>query len=211
MIITHPGHAMFLLETDSGVRIVTDPVDEESGYSVAPLAADIVTVSHGHHDHACVEKVTGDPMIVREAGVSTLDDVRVTCVPSWHDREQGAKRGPNLLTLIEADGLRVAHLGDLGHLPTPEQLSALKPVDVLMIPVGGFFTIDAAEAKKTAELLAARVIIPMHYRTDATASWPIAPVENFLALYPAERVSRQKLLRVTAGDLACQKQVVVLD
>ena len=110
---------------------------------------------------------------------------------------------------IHAEGVSAVHLGDLGHLPTPEQCMLLGHADVLMIPVGGFFTIDASTARETAKLLQARVILPMHYKTRANGDWPIAPVEEFTGLYdtPAEELD---LLRVAEGDLMCQPEVAVL-
>ncbi len=209
MIITCIGHAEFLLELENGMRLVTDPYDDACGYPVLPVQADAVLVSHQHHDHNAISHVRGYTQAVDAAGLHTLaPDVRVTAVPCWHDEVQGAKRGSNLMFLIEAEGLRVAHLGDLGHLPTAEQIAALSPVDVLMLPVGGYYTIDAAQAQETARLLSAQVILPMHYRTAANRDWPIAPVEDFLALYPA--AEQLPLLRICRDDLACQPAVAVL-
>ena len=210
MIFTCIGHAKFLIELENGMRIVTDPYDATCGYPVTSVPADVVLVSHGHHDHCAVETIPGTPRIINTAGTYDLGDgVTVTAVPSFHDDAQGTKRGGNLLFSICAEGMNVVHLGDLGHLPTPEQCAALGTVDVLMTPVGGFYTIDAKTAKETAELLYARVALPMHYRTSANADWPIAPVEAFTALYeqPAEELD---LLRVASGDLMCQPKVAVL-
>lgn len=139
MIVTCLGHAKFLLELDNGLRIVTDPYDDQSGYPVTPVNADVVLVSHGHHDHNAVETIGGNPRILREAGVTTLaPDVRVTALSAYHDNVHGAKRGSTLLFLLEAEGLRVAHLGDLGHTLTDAQRRTLTPVDLLMIPWADF-------------------------------------------------------------------------
>lgn len=209
MIITAIGHAEFLLELENGMRLVTDPYDAACGYPVLPLQADAVLVSHQHHDHNAVGSISGCTQVVETAGCHTLAaDVQVTAIPCWHDDDQGQKRGANLMFLLEAEGLRVAHLGDLGHLPTPEQVAALAPVDVLMLPVGGYYTIDAAQAQQVALQLSAQVILPMHYRTQANADWPIAPVEHFVAQYPAWE--QLPLLRICQDDLPCQPAVAVL-
>lgn len=210
MILSCIGHAKFLVELESGLRILTDPYDPSCGYPVTPVTADVVLVSHGHHDHAAVETVPGEPRVIKEAGKYTLSpDVTVTAIEACHDDEGGAKRGKNLLFLIEAEGLRVAHLGDLGHLPTEEQVKALAPLDAVMIPVGGFFTIDAETAKKVAEMLQARIVLPMHYRCSATEGWPIGPLDAFTSLYN-EKAEELDLLRLTVGDRTCQPHLAVL-
>ena len=211
MIITCLGHAKFLLTLENGMKLVTDPFDPSTGYPIHPLSVDAALVSHGHHDHSAVETLTACGQVIRTAGKHTLaTDVTVTAVPAFHDDAGGTRRGGTLLFLIEAEGLRVAHLGDLGHLLTEEQVRALGRVDVLMLPVGGFYTIDAAAAKQVCGQLKPVTVLPMHYRTKYNADWPIAPVEEFTALFdaPAEHL---KLLRVTAGDLKCQPPLAVLD
>ena len=210
MIFTCIGHAKFLIELENGLRIVTDPYDASCGYLVTPVPADVVLVSHDHHDHSAVDTIPGAPRVISQTGSYDLDDgVTVTAVEAFHDDAEGAKRGKTLLFAIRAEGLNAVHLGDLGHIPTQEQIDALGPVDVLMVPVGGFYTIDAAQAKETAALLGARIILPMHYRTRANADWPIALAEAFTGLYdtPAEELD---LLRVAKGDLLCQPEVAVL-
>ena len=210
MIFTCIGHAKFLIEMENGTRIVTDPYDKTCGYPVTPVAADVVLVSHGHHDHSAADTIPGEPRVIDAAGEYDLGDgVTVVAIEAFHDDAQGTKRGRTLLFAIRAEGLNVIHLGDLGHLPTPAQIDALGPADVLMIPVGGFYTIDAVQAKETAVLLGTRVILPMHYKTRVNADWPIAPVEAFTSLYnePAEEVN---LLRVAKGDMMCQPKIAVL-
>lgn len=210
MIFTCIGHAEFLIELENGLRIVNDPYDKSCGYPVDKVQADVVLVSHGHHDHNAVENVKGASRIIDQAGEYDLGDgVTVVAVEAFHDEAGGSKRGKTLLFSIRTEGLSAAHLGDLGHIPTAEQCDKLGSVDVLMVPVGGFYTIDAPTAKAAAEALNARVVLPMHYKTRANADWPIAGVEDFLALYdaPTEELDQ---LRVAAGDLMCQPKVAML-
>lgn len=210
MIITCIGHAKFLIELENGMRIVTDPYDKTCGYPVTSVPADVVLVSHGHHDHNAVETIPGSPRVIDKAGEYDLGDgVVVTAAEAFHDDAEGAKRGRTLLFSIRAEGLNAVHLGDLGHLPTQEQCKQLGRADVLMVPVGGFYTIDAAAAKETATLLQARVILPMHYKTRVNADWPIASVEEFTGLYDVH-AEELNLLRVAAGDLMCQPEIAVL-
>jgi len=212
MLIEHIGHAEFLLTLESGFRIVTDPYDASTGYPVRVLEADGVLVSHHHHDHDAVENVSGAPQVIDYAGLHTFaPGLTVTGIRADHDDAGGAKRGNTLLFLLEAEELRLAHLGDLGCLLSPEQLEALGRVDILMIPVGGFYTIDAAQAMEVIRQVDPRIVIPMHYRTRYNADWPIAPAEDFLRLWdPAQVLSGGQALRVTRGDLDCHPKVVLL-
>ena len=210
MILSCMGHAKFLLELDNGLRLLTDPYDASCGYPVTPVPADVMLVTHGHGDHSAVETVPGKPMVIRKAGAYPVaPGVMITAVEAAHDDQGGKLRGKNLLFLIQAEGLRVAHLGDLGHLPTREQVDRFAPLDVLMLPVGGHYTIDAQAARETARMLQARIILPMHYQTRATAGWPIRPVSDFIALFdePAEELD---LLRIERGDLSCQPRLAIL-
>lgn len=210
MIISCIGHAKFLIELENGLRIVTDPYDATCGYPVTDISADVVLVSHGHHDHSAVNTVRGVETVIDAAGTYALpEDVTIRAVEADHDDAGGSKRGKTLLFCIEAEGLRVMHLGDLGHVPTEAQLAALGSADVLMIPVGGFYTIDAPTAVTVAGLLNARVVLPMHYKTSANADWPIAGIEAYTALCD-EPVEFLELLRVARGDLSCQPASAVL-
>ena len=168
------GHSCFTLETVQGT-VVLDPYADDyvPGLGALKLEADRVLCSHGHRDHAAAEvvKLTG-----------SLCTAKVEEIPTFHDEVQGAKRGPNVIHIISAEGMRVVHCGDLGCEPEPEQLDRLKGADVLLVPVGGFFTIDAGQAARTAEAIGAPVVIPMHYRGKGFGYDKIGPAEDFLAL-----------------------------
>ena len=210
MIITCLGHAKFLLELENGMRLVTDPFDASTGYPVVPVRADAVLVSHQHHDHNALDTVQGYTRVLDTPGTHTLStDVSVEAIEAFHDGEQGRLRGKTLLSVISAEGLRVAHLGDLGHLPDEKQAALLRDVDVLMVPVGGHYTIGPAQAKAVCDMLNPRVILPMHYCTAYNASWPIAPVEDFTKLLGGE-VEELDMLRITSGDMKCQPRAAVL-
>jgi L-ascorbate metabolism protein UlaG (beta-lactamase superfamily) len=213
MLIRHIGHAEFLIECENGTRIVTDPYDAACGYPMKKISADVALISHHHHDHDAVENLKGEPRIIDAAGVYTPEnDVKVTAVCGFHDDAGGSKRGETLMFLVEAEGLRIVHLGDLGCAPDAEQVRILEKPDILMIPVGGFFTIDAAQAKETAERLGAKIILPMHYRTVFNEGWPIAGPEEFLNLYLEADICRgAEALRITKADMTCQPKIVIFD
>lgn len=158
------GHACFQLTLDNGKVLVTDPFDDTVGYPPLKLRADAALSSHAHFDHNYFDALEGDPIIVNTPGTREVCGATVTGVESFHDDARGAKRGTNLIHVIEADGLRVAHLGDLGHLPdTDAQKAALTGLDVMLIPIGGFFTIDTPTAIAIIETYRPRCAIGMHF------------------------------------------------
>ena len=210
MLIFHHGHSEFLLETAEGFRILTDPFDAHVGYPMHRVPCDAVTVSHGHGDYNEVSKAEGYTALVEHAGVTVLaPGVVARGLDSWHDDQQGALRGANRIYIFEADGLRIAHLGDLGAWDDA-LAGQLTGLDILLIPVGGYYTIDAQSAAALCRRIQPRVVIPMHYRTQANKEWPIAPVEDFLSAMDAQDAPRMPLLRVTAKDLSEQPRLAVL-
>ncbi|MBO8125767.1 MAG: MBL fold metallo-hydrolase [Firmicutes bacterium] len=176
------GHACFKLDF-GGLKVITDPYDETVGYSLPLGDADLVTVSHDHFDHNHVAGVSGSPEVLsgpgsKEARILAKADLKVTGFPSFHDAEGGKRRGSNTIFRFQAPDLTLVHLGDLGHLPGQELVSELAGADVLLIPVGGTFTLDAAGAEQTVNLLKPKVVIPMHYKTDAL-KFDLAGVDDF--------------------------------
>ena len=173
------GHAAFVIISQAGTKIITDPYAPSDRLTYAPVneSADIVTVSHDHSDHNNVAAVGGNPQVVR--GTTEVKGIKFKGIPSYHDQSQGKQRGNNTIISFEVDGLRLVHLGDLGHLLDDKQVAEIGKVDILLIPVGGNFTIDASVATQVYEQLKPRVIVPMHYRTDR-CTLPIADVDEFL-------------------------------
>ena len=176
------GHASFLITSESGVKIITDPYTpkETLTYSEIHELADIVTVSHEHGDHNNTAAVQGNPDVIRGAGTQDVKGVKIKGVSCFHDDSGGEKRGKNTIFCLEVDGIRVCHLGDLGHSLSKKECADLGKVDILLVPVGGNYTIDAKVATEVCGELAPKVIMPMHYRNERCSNFPVAGVDDFL-------------------------------
>lgn len=159
------GHSCFALTYADGTTIVIDPFDDSVGYPLCDARADAALCSHGHFDHNYVKSLQGDPQVITDSAPRTVGGVKIHGLACFHDEAQGAKRGPNIAFILEGDGLRVAHLGDLGHLPTPEMYEALHGVDILLIPIGGTYTITAPEAAALIREARPHTAIAMHFKT----------------------------------------------
>ena len=205
MRITWLGHASFLIES-GGNNLVTDPFDK-IGLSFPAVEANAVTSSHSHFDHNAISLVGGSPQAFSGPGEFEEGPFKIAGFPTYHDESDGSERGENTVYVIEAEGLRVCHLGDLGHVLSSEQVSALGRIDVLMIPVGGMYTIDASAASQVAASLKPSVVLPMHYKIPGL-SLPIAEVSEFTRLH--ENVREADSLEVTPDSLPGQTEVVVL-
>ena len=203
------GHASFLITSDSGIKIITDPYqpDERLKYGEINESADIVTVSHEHGDHNYVSAVRGNPEAIR--GTAKVKGIELKGIPAYHDNTGGSQRGKNTIFCFAVDGVRVCHLGDLGHPLSDKQVAELGSVDILIIPVGGSYTIDAKVAGQVCDKLKPKVIIPMHFRNDKCI-FPIAGVDEFLQ--GKEGVSRLDISEVEfkQGELPATTKIVVL-
>ncbi len=182
--LTWYGHACFKIEY-SGHSIVIDPYRDVTGYPELRLTAGAVTASHEHDDHGALDQVT----VVREEGESPFRMETVSC---FHDDAGGTLRGENRITVIEAGGKRIAHMGDLGHMLSEEQLAAVGRCDVMLIPVGGYYTVDAKGAKQVVDAADPAVVIPMHYRSGSYGYDVIAEPDEFLELCTDRKVIRAK-------------------
>lgn len=206
MKISWLGHACFLIETTK--KILTDPFDKQLGYPEPKVTADLVTISHQHFDHNAARVVSGKPQVVQSAGEHSFNDVKITGVPSFHDKAGGTQRGENIIFNIAAEGVRVCHLGDLGHTLEKNTVEQIGRVDVLLVPVGGYYTINAAEAKEVVEQLNPHYVVPMHYKTRYI-NLPIAPVDEFLKYYST--YVKETKLEILTGKMPVKTQVVLLE
>ncbi len=169
MIITWQGHSCFKIQDKAGpegVTLVTDPFHKEIGLKVPNFEADIITVSHDHKDHNNIEALRGNPFVINCAGEYDFKGVLIEGIDSFHDENKGAERGGNIIYRIEIDDISVAHLGDLGEVLDNAQLEKLAGTDVLLIPVGGKYTLDAKKAVEVISQIEPRLVIPMHYKTE---------------------------------------------
>lgn len=166
MIITWYGHSCFKINTKD-ITIVTDPFDKKIGIKPYFGSADIVTVSHDHYDHNNIESIKGNPIVIGNPGEYESKNIFITGIASYHDKKQGIERGLNTIYTIDAEDMRICHLGDLGEKLSDKVIEQLGQVDILMIPVGGVYTIDGKEADELIDRIEPAIVLPMHYKTSA--------------------------------------------
>ncbi|NLV22643.1 MAG: MBL fold metallo-hydrolase [Syntrophomonadaceae bacterium] len=207
MLIKWFGHASFQIDTSAGT-IITDPFNDELGYPMFPRRADVVTVSHQHWDHNTVENVSGSPQVFSAPGFYQLEGMSIQGFPTFHDQKSGQERGGNTVFKISTEEINLLHLGDLGHILSQETAIEIGVVDILLLPVGGNFTVDADAAYEIVGLLRPRIVIPMHFQTPHL-SFRLAPVEEFTGKY--EKVLKLPSLEISSQDLPNETQIIVLD
>lgn len=211
MNIKYLGHAAFVITSDTGLKIITDPygTGPDLTYGEITESADIVTVSHDHFDHSNVAAVKGNPEVVRRTGRSTAKGIEFKGIASYHDEAKGRLRGDNIIFCFEVDGIGVCYLGDLGHLLDDKQVAEIGSVDILFIPVGGYYTIDAKAATEVCNQLKPKVIIPMHYKTEKGIP-NIVGVDEFLG--GKANVNRLDVSQAEfkPGELPATGQIIVL-
>ncbi|MFB3885159.1 MAG: MBL fold metallo-hydrolase [Thermodesulfobacteriota bacterium] len=197
------GHSAFLITSDQGVKIITDPYESgayggQLSYGQIKDRADVVLTSHDHADHNDPKSLPGSPEIVKGSGSKTVKGISIKGISTYHDPSKGSERGANTIFSLAVDGIRICHLGDLGHILSEKELAEIGPVDILLIPVGGYFTIDAKEATRVAEQIKPKVLIPMHFKTEK-CGFPITPVEDFLK-------GKSNTKRPKASEVAFEKK-----
>ena len=208
MEITWLGHSCFRLKGKQAT-VITDPFSPATGYTLGKVTADIVTVSHPHPGHSYVQGVAGEPRILKSPGEYESAGVLSVGVHTYHDNEKGALRGKNTAFVIDVDDVMICHLGDLGHALTAEQVAEIDGVDVLLIPVGGVSTIDAVQAAQIVRQLEPKVVIPMHYKTDALKR-ELETADRFLKEMGVKEAVPQPKLTVTKNSLPLTTQVTIL-
>jgi L-ascorbate metabolism protein UlaG (beta-lactamase superfamily) len=223
--LTYMGQSTFVMTTSTGLKVLMDPV-APSMYKNEPVdGVDVVTVTHEHADHNYVQLATGSPTILRGLASGdiakidqTIKGVHIRTVGTFHDSQQGAQRGRNAVFVFELPGLKVVHLGDLGHALDAQQIAAIGAADVLLIPVSGGPTIDPKTAIEVMGQLSAKVVIPMHYGRSAPAGggggrgFSLGTVDEFLKALDASTkvVQEGHTLALTAGKLPAARTVMVM-
>ncbi len=215
MKIKYLGHAAFEMTLGDGRKVVFDPYESgayEGALAYGPIEGEyyLAVVSHDHADHCCESVTSKARNVVDSAGEFDFEGIKIKTVPTFHDETEGSERGKNLISIMEVEDLRIAHLGDLGHPLSGEDARALKGIDVVLIPVGGHFTIDAHVAAGVIDAIEPRMVIPMHFKT-AKVNFPIKPVEDFAGLMKNVERVRGSEIDISRDSLPDVLKVVILD
>ncbi len=214
MRLTYFGHSSFLVETAEGVRVILDPYRHgafNGAIRYAPIdePAEVVVASHDHDDHGASDTIPGDPLVLLYPTAETVGSLTITGVDVAHDEAGGSERGKNTIAILDDGDVRLVHLGDLGHTLDSATVEALGRVDILLVPVGGFFTIDHQQAAEVVESLKPRIVLPMHYKTTAV-DFPISAVDPFLATQAKVERKEESVLEVTGDTLPEERVTIVL-
>ena len=194
------GHACFRLTAKDGTTVITDPYDPSVGAKMVPLEAEMITMSHDHHDHCETQMIVGAPLILHGAESGQAGSIGSSAVASYHDDAEGALRGPNAIRIFRTDELKIVHMGDQGCMPDEAALAEIAGADVMMIPVGGTYTVDAQGAKAIIGAAKPRCVIPMHVKTKG-CGYPIAPVDIFLEAMGVPELEAADGLEIAAGSV----------
>ncbi len=214
MDITYLGHSSFKIKGKTAT-VVTDPFSSEMvGFKFPKTEADIITVSHQHQDHNNISLVEGNPFIISAPGEYEVKGVSIFGYQSFHDSRSGAEKGENIIYVIEAEGLRICHLGDLGSAISPKTLEEISEIDVLMIPVGGEVTIDQHEAADLVSQIEPKIILPMHYRVSGINEkvfGGLKTVEDFLKEMGTLSPEKLDKLSLAKDKLPEEMKIVLLE
>jgi L-ascorbate metabolism protein UlaG (beta-lactamase superfamily) len=214
MRITYFGHSAFLVQAVDGTRVILDPYRHGSyngavKYEPIDEPADVALASHNHPDHSATSTIPGHPRVFASLEDETVGGVRIIGIEVAHDDVEGKERGKSTLTVLDDGDLRLVHCGDLGHVLDADTIREIGRVDILLIPVGGFYTIDHEQAALVVETLGPRIVVPMHYKTDKI-DFPIATADPFLATQAVVERPDSSVLEVTKATLPSERVTIVL-
>ncbi|MFH1207235.1 MAG: MBL fold metallo-hydrolase [Patescibacteria group bacterium] len=208
MQITWLGQSCFKIQ-GKDVTVITDPYKNDIGLKLPRLNADIVTISHDHHDHNNIDAVNGAPFVIDKAGEYEVKNVFIQGIPSFHDGASGTERGNNIIYFIQMEELKIAHLGDLGTKLSDEQLEKLEGVDIIFIPVGGVFTIDGKQAAEVVNQMEPRIAIPMHYKIPGL-NIKLQSVDKFCDEMGVKQNGAEDKLKITKKELPAEETRVII-
>ncbi len=215
MNITWYGQSCFLITVQKKktskekVSILIDPFDEKAGLKIPEIEASVVLVTHDHFDHNNIKAVKGDPFVIDSPGEYELHNVFIQGTQSYHDQEKGAKRGLNTIYTLEIEGVRICHLGDFGEKElSTDQMKEIGEVDVLMVPVGGVYTIDAKEATRVISQIEPRIVVPMHYKIEGLDA-DIDDLSPFLKAIGEKEVKKEEELVVEENKLPSTEMKII--
>lgn len=212
MEITYIGHSCFKIK-GKDVSIIIDPYDPKIGYKLPKLEADVLLTTHDHFDHHNVNGVSGYKLLIEGPGEYEVNGAFIYGIPAAHDEKGGAERGTQTIYNIDIDGFTLMHLGDLGHELPRETIEKIPSIDILMIPIGGVFTIDAEKAVKVISAIEPGIVIPMHYRTDDLVGFEkLGGLDKFMDEMGVENnIKKDDKLKINSkGDIPGETEVVIL-
>lgn len=215
MKITWLGQSCFQIITSQNknnlARIIIDPFDESTGLRLpGSLEAEVLLVTHQHYDHNNVKGVSGKPFLIEGPGEYEVRDVFVRGIPSFHDAAQGKERGDNTIYVIEAEDIKICHLGDLGQKElTEEQLEGIGEIDILMTPIGGNFTISAKEAAKVMSQIEPKITIPMHYALPKLKI-KLESLDKFLKIFGIKSLNALGQLSIKKKEVPTEEVKIIV-
>lgn len=213
MKIEWMAHSCFKVTLNDGKIIVFDPYDESVGYNAKKIDADIVTISHNHKDHSCLENITGEYVLINKAGSFEVDGIKITGIETNGEKTIGEEKGINRIYKIEAEGITMLHMGDICHIPQDDFITKLGKIDILFIPVGGKYTIDGKQAFEICKMIDANITIPMHYKTiflelDLDTVFPFTDAAK--KVFDRSHIAGSSF-EIDAANLKKRNRIIVLD
>jgi L-ascorbate metabolism protein UlaG (beta-lactamase superfamily) len=192
------------------VSIVIDPYDDSIGLKAPKLQADVLLISHDHRDHNNIKAVSGDPLIINGPGEYDVKEAVINGIPGFHDNSQGSEKGTITIYTIETEEIKLCHLSDLGQKElTSEQLDKIGDIDILMIPIGGTYTINSAEAIKIMAQIEPKIIIPMHYKIPKL-NIKLDGVDNFLKDLGIKNLETLPKLSIKKKDISTEEAKIII-